>query len=215
MALVFVFSTTVHEASHALAAKLGGDPTAYQGGQMTLDPLPHIKRSPIGMVVVPIVSFFFLFKGWMLGWASAPYDPYWANRHPRRASIMALAGPASNFLIVLVSLIIIRIGLANDWFVFSNTYPFLDGPHGSFIKPVANLVSHFFTLNIILGVFNLIPLPPLDGAQGILIFFSESKAREISEKLQSLGMFGLVLAWIIFNGIGGRAINFGWSIALW
>ena len=66
--LVFLFSTTCHEAAHALVAKLGGDTTAAEGGQVTLNPIPHIRRSPFGMVVVPILSF--LVGGWMIGWAS-------------------------------------------------------------------------------------------------------------------------------------------------
>jgi hypothetical protein len=89
---VFLFSTTVHEAVHALAALRGGDPTAYLGGQVSLAPLPHIRREPIGMLVVPILTVFT--NGWALGWASTPYDPYWAARHPRRAATMAAAGPA-------------------------------------------------------------------------------------------------------------------------
>lgn len=89
--LVFVFSTTCHEAAHAFVAHRGGDPTAYAGGHVTLDPLPHIRRSPFGMVIVPIVSF--LIDHWMIGWASVPVNPTWARAHPRRSALMALAGP--------------------------------------------------------------------------------------------------------------------------
>ena len=66
--VVFLFSTTVHEASHAWAAKLGGDLTAYHGGQVSLDPRPHIRRAPFGMVVLPIISV--LLSGWPFGFAS-------------------------------------------------------------------------------------------------------------------------------------------------
>ena len=78
---VFIVSLTFHEAAHALAAWKLGDPTAYEAGQVTLNPLPHIEREPMGTILVPILTFF------MMGWASAPYDPYWAIRHPgqRRA----------------------------------------------------------------------------------------------------------------------------------
>lgn len=69
---VFLLSTTLHEAAHAWAAMRGGDRTAYDGGQVTLNPLPHIRREPIGMVVLPIVSV--LISGWPLGFASAPYS---------------------------------------------------------------------------------------------------------------------------------------------
>src|SRR2546426_581765 len=90
--IAFLFSTTVHEAMHAFVAYRGGDPTAYLGGQVSLSPLPHIRREPIGMLVVPLLTAFT--NGWALGWASTPYDPLWAARHPRRAASMAAAGPA-------------------------------------------------------------------------------------------------------------------------
>lgn len=79
--IVFLFSTTVHEAAHALVALKLGDDTAHRGGQVTLDPTPHVRREPFGMVVVPLLSYFL--GGWMVGWASAPYDPEWARRYPR------------------------------------------------------------------------------------------------------------------------------------
>ena len=85
----FLLSLTCHEAAHALVGKLGGDTTA--AAQVTLDPIPHIKREPFGTLVVPIASFFLQGGGWMIGWASAPYDPNWANRFPKRAAIMAAA----------------------------------------------------------------------------------------------------------------------------
>ncbi|HEU4904854.1 MAG TPA: hypothetical protein VFT19_01910, partial [Solirubrobacterales bacterium] len=69
--VVFLLALTLHEAGHALAAWLGGDETAYQGGQVTLNPMPHIRREPFGTVVIPIITFFF--SGWMMGWASTPY----------------------------------------------------------------------------------------------------------------------------------------------
>ena len=72
--VAFLFSTTCHEAAHALVAKLGGDPTAALGGQVSLNPIPHIRRSPYGMVIFPLLSFFFL-NGSMIGFASAPYNP--------------------------------------------------------------------------------------------------------------------------------------------
>src|SRR4249920_419520 len=107
--VAFLFSTTVHEAMHAWAAFRGGDPTAYHGGQVSLSPIPHIRREPIGMLVVPLLTS--LTQGWAMGWASAPYDPYWAARHPRRAALMAAAGPAGNFIIAIVAFVLIKVGL--------------------------------------------------------------------------------------------------------
>lgn len=81
--IVFLLSTTCHEAAHAWAAKLGGDLTAFHGGQVSLDPVPHIRREPFGMVVFPILSY--VMGGWMMGWASAPYDPI--GRSATRAAL--------------------------------------------------------------------------------------------------------------------------------
>src|SRR5687767_2476121 len=113
--LAFLFSTTVHEAMHALAAWRLGDDTAYQGGQVSLNPAAHIQREPIGMVVLPLLTS--LTQGWAVGWASCPYDPYWARRHPGRAALMAAAGPAGNLVIALAAFAALRTGLAMGWFV--------------------------------------------------------------------------------------------------
>src|ERR1700760_2821763 len=104
--IVFLFSTTCHEASHALVAKWGGDATAALNGQVTLNPFPHIRREPWGMVVIPLIAF--LFMGQMIGWASAPFDPAWERRYPKRAALMALAGPATNFILMFIGAIGLR-----------------------------------------------------------------------------------------------------------
>src|SRR3989442_313619 len=106
----FLFSTPCQQPVHALAANLGVNPIAFHGGKVTLNRIPQIRREPVGTVVAPILSY--LFGGWMIGWASAPYDPTWQQRYPRRAAWMALAGPAANFLLVLAAAAAIRIGSA-------------------------------------------------------------------------------------------------------
>jgi hypothetical protein len=145
--VVFLFSTTCHEAGHALAAKLGGDLTAFHGGQVSLDPMPHIRREPFGMVLFPIISY--IAGGWMMGWASAPYDPYWAQRHPRRAAWMALAGPAANMVLVAIAAISIRIGIAVGFFKYPETVSFVGivdpaGPGAA--GAIATLLSRFHRL---------------------------------------------------------------------
>ena len=169
--VVFLFSVTFHEFSHSLIAYLGGDPTAYEGGTMSLDPVPHIKRSPWGTVIWPVVSFFM--AGWMVGWASAPIDPGWAQRYPRRAALMAAAGPFSNFLLVVVAFVLMKALVASGTLVFSPymmsdiemvvAAPGMAG-HGSMLGALAKALSIMLSLNIILCVFNLLPAPPLDGA---------------------------------------------------
>ncbi|HKC50693.1 MAG TPA: site-2 protease family protein, partial [Myxococcota bacterium] len=100
--IVFVISVTTHEAAHAWVAYLGGDGTAYLGGQVTLNPIPHMRREPFGMVVIPVLTVFT--RGFPMGWASTPFDPQWEEQYPRRAAWMALAGPAANFAMALLAL---------------------------------------------------------------------------------------------------------------
>ena len=203
--VAFLFSTTVHEAMHALAALRGGDPTAYHGGQVSFSPIPHIRREPIGMLVVPLLTA--LTQGWAIGWASTPYDPRWAAHYPKRAALMAAAGPAGNLSIAIVALVLIKIGLATGWFVPPDrvTFEHLVAAPDAGRTFVGELLSIFLTLNVLLCAFNLIPLPPLDGASVIGLFVPESVAHRFRE-LSHTPMFqllGLLIAWRIFPFIVG------------
>lgn len=203
--VAFLFSTTVHEAMHALAALRGGDPTAYHGGQVSLSPLPHIRREPIGMLFVPL--FTALTQGWAIGWASTPYDPRWAAHYPKRAAVMAAAGPAGNLAIAIVALVLIKVGLASGWFIPPNSVSFehLVAAPDAGRTFIGELLSIFLTLNVLLCAFNLIPLPPLDGASVIGLFVPESAAyrfREIS-RTPMFQLLGLVVAWKVFPFIVG------------
>jgi len=204
--LVFLFSTTCHEAAHSLVAKWGGDTTAAEGGQVTLNPIPHVRRSPLGMVVVPILSF--LLGGWMIGWASAPFNSEWQRRYPRRSAWMALAGPAANFTLMILAGIAIRLGVAGGYFrppLFINGYSGLVASAQS-VDPtfLTSALSILFILNLVLGTFNLIPVPPLDGHAGIMVLMPESVAKRYLELVrQSSGyaMIGIVIAWRLFDQI--------------
>jgi len=204
---VFLFSTTCHEAAHALAAKLGGDNTAALGGQVSLNPIPHIRRSPYGMVVFPLLSFFLL-NGGMIGFASAPYDPNWAQRHPHRAALMALAGPATNFSLMLLAAVGLRVGASLQlvqWSAYS-------GPHGF---PAALLFA-LFSLNLLLGVFNLLPFPPLDGSSVIMLLMSEDRARGYLNWIRSgtFAMPGILVGLLIFRYIFPPVESFIQSLLL-
>jgi Zn-dependent protease len=211
--LAFLFSTTMHEAGHALVALRLGDDTAQRGGQVTLDPIPHIRREPFGMVIVPILSY--IMGGWMIGWASAPYDPEWARRNPRRAALMALAGPAANLLLCLAAVGLIRLGLHFDWFSapeqISNVTRLVSANNPEGLGELAAvLLSVFFYLNLLLFIFNLIPLPPLDGSSLPLLLLSESAAEQYTAFLRSPGVsfIGMILAWQLFGSFA-RVIYHG------
>ncbi len=206
--VAFLFSLTLHEAAHAWAALKLGDPTAYHGGQVTLDPLPHVRREPFGTVLVPLLSF--AFAGWMMGWASAPYDPVWAHKYPKRAGLMALAGPIANLLLVGVSVAAIRIGLGTGYFQPPSQGSFgfahiVSAPDGTIAVGVAAVVSILFSLNLLLFLFNLVPLPPLDGASVLQLFLPDDTARRLQAFLAQpmVALLGLVLAWRFFGEIFG------------
>jgi Zn-dependent protease len=201
--VVFLLSTTCHEGSHALVAKWGGDTTALEGGQVSLNPLPHIKREPFGMVVLPLLGI--ALGGGLIGYASAPYNPAWAQEHPKRAAWMSLAGPAANFSLALLAGILMRIGLAAGFFVPLEPSP----AHivGSVVQAgtadgIATVLSIFFSLNILLGLFNLIPFPPLDGYGVLGLFTTHGGAVRLQQfrmKIGSFAFLGLVIAWQFFD----------------
>ena len=205
--VAFLFSTTCHEAAHALVAKLGGDDTAALGGQVSLNPLPHIQREPWGMVVFPIISFF-LFKSGMIGWASAPFDPNCERRHPRRAALMALAGPAANYTLMLLAAIGLRIGQSMGWLQRN--------PQTGQPNLLTVVLFVFFSLNLLLGTFNLLPVPPLDGSAGIMLFMSESRAQRYLDLLRgnSFAMVGLLVGLLVFRYFYGPVENFATNLLL-
>jgi Zn-dependent protease len=203
--VVFLFSTTCHEASHSLAAKWGGDLTAFHGGQVTLNPLPHMRREPFGMLVVPLLSF--VLGGWMIGWASAPYDPYWQMRYPRRAAWMSLAGPGANFALMLIAAIGIRMGMIAGIFQQPVSVGFTritEAAHpeaASIMTFAAMFISVLFFQNLLLGTFNLLPVPPLDGSTGITVLLSEQTALKFLGFVRNptFSMAGIVAAWFLFD----------------
>ncbi len=203
--VVFLFSTTCHEASHALVAKWGGDSTAALNGQVTLNPIPHIRREPWGMVIIPILAF--LFTHGMIGWASAPFDPLWERRYPKRAALMALAGPAANFILMLIGAAGLRLSSAMGW---------LHWRPGE--QPDIAIVTLYvlFSLNLLLGTFNLLPLAPLDGSTGIMLFMKEGTAQRYLDWLResSYARLGLLVGLLAFRYLYGPIEMFATNLLL-
>ena len=202
--IAFLFSLTCHEAAHALVAQWGGDLTAARGGQVTLNPLPHIRREVFGTTIMPILSY--ALGGWMIGWGSAPYDPHWRYRHPHRAAWMAMAGPAANLVLVVAAGLAIRAGISAGALAPPLSVHFTrvvaavrPGP----LEGVAILLSITFSLNLLLAVFNLLPIPPLDGHGAICILFTEDFARRFTQSTSnsSLALLGLIVGWKVFGYI--------------
>ncbi|MBN2128932.1 MAG: site-2 protease family protein [Sedimentisphaerales bacterium] len=212
--VIFVVSLTFHEAAHGLAAWKLGDRTAGEAGLVTLDPIAHIQRSPFGMVVMPIASY--LMGRWMIGWASTPYDPYWAERNRKAAALMALAGPAANLALILFAAILIRAGMLAGIFTAPETATF-DHVTSAVSPGMANgavvVLSVLFSLNLILLVFNLLPLPPLDGSEIVSLFLDAKTAGRYRAVMTQpgVGIIGLVIAWqlvdFVFDPIHILSLN--------
>ena len=200
--VVFVLSTVLHEAAHAWAAMRLGDDTAQRAGQVSLDPIPHITREPIGMVLLPILSLAFI--GWPLGFASAPYDPVWADRHPRRAGWMALAGPAANLLLFLLAAAGLRWGLSTGLFQPPESlgvYSVVETAGTPIGRSFAIFLSLVFVQNLLLMLFNLIPVAPLDGSAAAALVLPSRTFAAYSRLMNQPGMslISLILAWNVFD----------------
>jgi len=220
---VFLLSATCHEAAHAWVALLGGDRTAYLGGQVSLNPLPHIRREPLGTLLMPLITFFMM--GWTMGWASTPYDPHWARRHPRRQALMSAAGPVANLLVATIAFVVLRLLLVRGILVLpADTLSLsrLAVPDPVFgetspLWAVAATLSIALTLNTVLFLFNLLPIPPMDGsgvAQGL---FPDSIGR-FMESLRGnpmMALLGLLVAWRVFPFIADPVFDrvLGWLYA--
>jgi len=209
--VAFLFSLTCHEAAHALVAKWGGDLTAYQAGQVTLNPLPHIRRETWGTVLVPLVSY--LIGGSMIGWGSAPYDPYWEQRYPKRAALMALAGPCANIILLVLAAVLMQVGMRTGFFQGMSYVQFSAIIEGKDVAGgVATFLSILFSLNLLLALFNLFPVPPLDGNTAIGLILPDTindKFREFSRQ-PMFQMFGVLLAWLLMD----RVFQPAWGIAV-
>ncbi len=194
----------MHEAAHAWAAKRGGDLTAYRGGQVSIDPMPHIRREPFGMVILPILSV--IVSGWPLGFASAPYDPVWAERYPKRAAWMSLAGPGANLLLLIAMGVAIRVGVAGDAFYAPDSVVFdrvVAARDAGFAASAAFVLSVFFSMNLLLLLLNLIPLPPLDGSGALPLVLPEAWMTHYREWMRNptIAIVGILIAWQLIGAI--------------
>ena len=173
--VILIFSAIVHEVAHGLMAEKLGDSTARDEGRITLNPVPHID--PFGSILLP---FLLLSVGSPIVFGAAKPVPINANnfKDPKKGmAVVSLAGPLANFILAIVCVIPIKLGIVN-----SVSYPIL-------IKVIL--------LNIVLGTFNLIPIPPLDGSK-ILASFAPD---EWMEKILSLERYGFLLV-LIFLMLG-------------
>ena len=175
--VTLLVSLVVHEAAHALVALIGGDQTAYLGGQVSLNPVPHIRREPFGTVILPL-GLLLMSEGTMtMGYATTPIDARWAYDNPKKAALMSAAGPLSNVLLAAIAFGILKGLILLDYASGSSQLPLLVRPTGDegWVYATALMASLFFLLNIFLALLNLLPVPPLDGSGIIEGLFPKSR----------------------------------------
>jgi Zn-dependent protease len=178
--LVLIFSIVIHEFSHGWMADQLGDPTARYMGRLTLNPIAHIDLW--GSIIVPL--FLFLTNaGFIIGWAKpVPYNPYNLRDQKRGPAMVALAGPGANLLIASIFGILIRVLTAYDPIAYADT---------------VNLFIVIVSYNILLAIFNLVPLPPLDGSK-ILDYFLPPSLHSVMETLEK-NYFLFLIIFILFG----------------
>jgi Zn-dependent protease len=169
-----LLAVTVHEVAHGWVADRLGDPTARLAGRLTLNPLPHID--PLGALAFVLAGF---------GWARpVPVSARNLRRPVRDMAWVAAAGPLSNFLVAFLGLVLLVL-----------TSRVLDAPFVA--RPVAGMLRFVYTFNLGLAIFNLIPLPPLDGGHFLPYFFPR-RSWPLLARLEQYGP--LILLLLVFSG---------------
>ncbi len=180
--IVLVLSAVVHEVSHGLMAEKLGDPTARNAGRLTLNPLKHLD--PYGSFLLPVLL---ILSGSpvVLGWAKpVPFDPRNLKNPAKGAALIALAGPLSNIALAVLMAVFYRVASA------------LSG--GDTTAPLFVLIEIAIYINIALAIFNLVPIPPLDGSKLLYPVFPNIRP-EVMGFLERYGIL-LVLAFLLFGG---------------
>lgn len=171
--LILIMSIVVHEVSHGYAADVLGDPTARLSGRLTLNPINHLEV--FGSLILPTISY--LVGGFIFGWAKpVPYNPYNLRNQRWGTAIVASAGVVANFFIAFVFGMLIK---------YSDTL-------GISSPEFYSIASTIVFLNIILGLFNLIPVPPLDGSK-LLFSILPAKFYKVQEFLEANWPIMLIL----------------------
>lgn len=189
---ILIMSVVVHEVSHGYAANALGDATARYAGRLTLNPLKHLD--PVGSFIVPAVTY--MIGGFIFGWAKpVPYNPYNLSNQKWGPAMVAVAGPASNISLAIIFGLLIR--FAGDFGLLSPAF--------------LQIMTLIVIINIILAVFNMIPIPPLDGSK-VLFALLPYNWHHVQTSLERYGIFLLLIFIFFFWGIVSPIITFLFNI---
>lgn len=178
-AIPVLFAITLHEAAHGYAARHFGDMTAYKAGRISLNPMRHID--PLGTILLPMLTLFV--GGILFGWAKPVPVNFSALRHPKKDMLwVALAGPAANLVMALFWGAMFKVAL-----MFPGSY---------FTQPLIGMAQFGVTINAILLVLNLLPLPPLDGGRVAISLLPHRQAFQLA-KVEPYGMIILILLAVV------------------
>ncbi len=180
--VVLIFSIILHEVAHGYAAQSLGDPTAKLAGRLTLNPISHID--PIGSILIPALLVF-THAGIMFGWAKpVPYNPYNLKNQRWGEAIVGAAGVLTNLGVAVLFAIITRVATANGMMEF------------------ASLAAVVVLVNLSLGLFNLIPIPPIDGytvLRGVLPYKASQAMARFEDQMRAGGIFTLIIVLILLT----------------
>jgi Zn-dependent protease len=201
--IVFLFAISLHESAHAWMASRRGDPTARMLGRATLNPITHID--PVSTGLLPLIAMVSHFP--VLGWAKpTPVDPRNFKNPVLDDILTSVAGPVSNFLLATGALIVLALvklsSPLGQQIVFGIPHGWISPEMSSVLVPACLLLYELMIINVVLGVFNLIPIPPLDGSHVLRHFLSASALRIYD----TVGVFGLMALVFLGGGLLGRLI---------
>jgi Zn-dependent protease len=194
VAIFLVVGFPVHEFAHAFAAYRLGDNTARLFGRLTLNPVAHLD--PVGAIVLVLSAFV---GGFFIGWAKpTPVNPAMLRGGRRADAIVAAAGPVSNVLMAAAAAVVIRVLVA-----------IVDAPSEPILF-AANVLVFFVYINVALFIFNLVPIPPLDGSHVLFAFMDPRTVWKVRPVLEQWGLVILLVVMILPIGgqsLGGRVIG--------
>ncbi len=181
--IALLFSLTIHESAHAFSAHLMGDDTAKHLGRISFNPIAHID--PVGTVIIPLFMIFFPSSIPLFGWAKpVPVNPLNFKDKEAGISLVSFAGPLSNLILMIVAIVLYKVVIM---------VPFLAG-----FQPLKLFLFYLAAINLILAIFNLLPVPPLDGSGVLAKFVGLRNYENYVSKIQPYG-FLILLALIYFN----------------